>query len=98
MHELDPSPAYLPWGQFVHDSTFERVEYLPATHLPQELAPALGPSLVMDPAAQLAQAVVEAAEYQPAEHALQVVAPALVSLLVTDPAEHVAQAVVEEAE
>ena len=98
MHELDPSPAYLPWGQFVHDSTFEVVEYLPATHLPQELAPALGPSLVMDPAAQLAQAVVEAAEYQPAEHAMQVVALALVSLLVTDPAAQLAQAVVGAAE
>ena len=52
----------------------------------------------MDPAAQLAQAVVEAAEYQPAEHAMQVVAPALVSLLVTDPAAQLAQAVVGAAE
>ena len=73
----------------MQDATFEAVEYFPAVHAVQVVAPVLAPVSVIDPAKQLVQdATVEAVEYFPAVHAVQAVAPALVPVSVMDPAEH----------
>ena len=46
---IEPTP------QSEHDATFDAVEYLPATHGAQALAPALVPVSVTDPAAHSEQ-------------------------------------------
>jgi len=67
-------------------------------HAVQVVAPATRRVLVMEPAAQVAQAAVGAAEYLPALHAVQVVAPSTRRVLVMEPAAQAAQATVEASE
>ena len=63
------------------------VEYLPATHAVQLLAPALLPVLVIEPAAQSAQAfTIDDFEYWPGAHELHELAPAFVPVFVNEPA------------
>ena len=70
-------------------SAAEVAEYLPAPHSVHELAPALEPVFVTDPAPQSAHdASVDAAEYLPAVHAVHVVAPVDEPVSVIDPAAH----------
>ncbi len=71
----------------MHDATFDVVEYLPAAHSRHELAPALVPVFVIEPALQsMHDAMVDVVEYLPAAHAVHVVAPAVAPVFVIDPA------------
>ena len=73
----------------MHDGTVDAVEYLPAAHSVHELAPALAPVFVMDPALQsVHDATFDAVEYLPAPHALHAVAPVAAPVLVIEPATH----------
>ena len=56
----------------MQDATFEAVEYFPAVHAVQVVAPVFTPVSVMDPALQSAQDDIEALENFPAGHAIQV--------------------------
>ena len=50
MHVDEPSlAAYFPATQLVHEAMFEAVEYLPAAHIVQLLAPSLAPVFVIEP-------------------------------------------------
>jgi hypothetical protein len=73
----------------VHDATFEAAEYLPAPHSVHELAPALVPAFVIEPAPQSVHAATfDAVEYLPAAHAAHAVAPAAEPVSVIEPAAH----------
>ena len=73
----------------VHDATFEATEYLPAPHSVHELAPALVPVFVIEPAPQSEHdAASDAVEYLPAAHAAHAVAPAAEPVSVIEPAAH----------
>ena len=74
-HVDEPSAAaYVPVPQSVHDATFEAVENLPAAHAAHELAPALVPVFVIEPAAHTMQSAAFVdplpATYLPAPHAV----------------------------
>ena len=88
MQADEPSAAeYFPAVQSGHKTTSERVEYLPAAHAVQLLAPVRVPMFVIEPASQLIQdATFDAFEYLPASHAVHAVAPAAAPLSVTEPA------------
>ena len=59
----------------MHDTTSDFVEYFPAAHVVQVVAPVPMPALVMEQAAQSVKAAMFAAgEYLPAEHGVHVVA------------------------
>ena len=76
----------------MHDVAADITEYLPAPHSVHELAPALVPVLVIEPAPQsLHAATFDAVEYLPAAHAVHVVAPAEEPVSVMEPAWHGAQ-------
>ena len=76
-------------GQSVHDAAAESAEYLPAEHSRHELAPALAPMFVMDPAPQsMHDTMFDAVEYLPAAHAAHAVAPAAEPVSVIEPAAH----------
>ena len=73
----------------MHDAIFDVVEYLPVEHSRHELAPALAPAFVMDPAPQsMHDATFDAVEYLPATHAVHTFAPAATPVSVIDPAAH----------
>ena len=73
----------------MHDSAAASAEYLPAEHSRHELAPALAPAFVIDPAPQsMHDATFDAVEYLPAAHAVHVVAPVDEPVSVIDPATH----------
>ena len=73
----------------MHDATSEVVEYLPAPHSVQMLAPAFVPVFVIEPAAHsVHNATFEVSEYLPATHGVQALAPALVPVSVIEPAAH----------
>ena len=76
----------------MHNATLDAVEYLPAAHSRHELAPALAPVFVIDPAPQsLHDATFDAVEYLPAAHPVHAMAPANAPALVIDPAAHAVQ-------
>ena len=76
----------------MHDVAADITEYLPAPHSVHELAPALVPVLVIEPAPQsLHAATFDAVEYLPAAHAAHAVAPAAEPVSVIEPAWHGAQ-------
>ena len=70
----------------MHDAAVDVVEYLPAAHPAQVVAPALAPVFVIDPALQSVHGAVDAVENLPAPHAVHMVAPAKEPVFVTDPA------------
>ena len=73
----------------MHEAAAEVAEYLPAAHSRHELAPALLPAFVIEPAPQSTHdAMFDAVEYLPATHAVQFVAPADEPVSVIDPAAH----------
>ena len=73
----------------MHDGTFDAVEYLPALHEVHELAPALMPVFVIEPAPQsMHDATLDVVEYLPAMHAVHVVAAAAAPVSVIEPATH----------
>ena len=73
----------------MHAAVAEVVEYLPAAHSVHELAPALAPVFVIDPAPQsVHDTTAEVVEYLPAAHAVHIVAPVNRPLLVIEPATH----------
>ena len=73
----------------MHDVAADITEYLPAPHSVHELAPALAPVFVIEPAPQsLHAATFDAVEYLPAAHAVHVVAPAEEPVFVMEPAAH----------
>ena len=88
MHVDAPSAAaYMPLSQSEHAVAVGVVEYLPAAHLRHELAPALEPVFVIEPAPHLAHdATLELVEYVPLAHAVHLVAPMPVPVSVIEPA------------
>ena len=73
----------------MHKVTFDAVEYLPAAHSRHELAPALAPAFVIEPAPQwMHDATFDAVEYLPATHAVHAFAPADEPVSVIEPAAH----------
>ena len=93
-----PLSAYRPALQLEHAATFDTVEYFPAAHAVQLLAPGEDSVSVTEPAAQSIHASVDPGEYRPASQAEQLLAPELESVSVTDPAPHSTHASVETAE
>ena len=83
-----------PAVQFVHD-VFESLSEsaVPAEHCVHAVAPLSFNVFVVDPALQVAHALVDALLYWPATQAVHVVAFVLLRVFVTDPAEHSAQLV-----
>ena len=76
----------------MHDIAADITEYLPAPHSVHELAPALVPVFVIEPAPQSVHAATfDAVEYLPAAHAAHAVAPAAEPVSVIEPAWHGAQ-------
>ena len=76
----------------MHDIAADITEYLPAPHSVHELAPALVPVFVIEPALQSVHAATfDAVEYLPAAHAAHAVAPAAEPVSVIEPAWHGAQ-------
>ena len=76
----------------MHDIAADITEYLPAPHSVHELAPALVPAFVIEPAPQSVHAATfDAVEYLPAAHAAHAVAPAAEPVSVIEPAWHGAQ-------
>ena len=73
MHVDKPSAAaYVPGPQSIHDATVDAVEYLPAAHGVQLVAPAATPVSVIEPAAQVEQYDwPRVVWYLPGSHALQ---------------------------
>ena len=73
----------------MHDIAADIAEYLPAPHSVHELAPALVPVFVIEPAPQSVHAATfDAVEYLPAAHAAHAVAPAAEPVSVIEPAAH----------
>ena len=71
----------------MHEAAAEVAEYLPAAHSRHELAPALLPAFVMDPAPQsMHSATFDAVEYLPATHAVHAFAPVNAPVSVIEPA------------
>ena len=71
----------------MHDTAAEVAEYLPAAHSRHELAPALLPAFVIEPAPQwMHDAMVDAVEYLPATHAVHAFAPVNAPVSVIEPA------------
>ena len=76
----------------MHDIAADITEYLPAPHSVHELAPALVPVFVIEPAPQSVHAATfDAVEYLPAAHAAHAVAPAAEPVSVIEPPWHGAQ-------
>jgi hypothetical protein len=81
--------------------TLDSTLYWPAAQGVHVVAPPAVPVFVIDPAAQLVHAVVDAFEYRPAAHAVQVVAvlfttPVPAPASATDPAGQTAQAICDD--
>ena len=71
----------------MHEAAAEVAEYLPDAHSRHELAPALLPAFVMDPAPQSTHdAMFDAVEYLPAAHAVHAFAPVNAPVSVIEPA------------
>ena len=71
----------------MHDVAADITEYLPAPHSVHELAPALVPAFVIEPALQSVHAATfDAVEYLPATHAVHAFAPAAGPVFVIEPA------------
>ncbi len=79
-------------SQSVQDAVVEAVEYFPTAHSVHELAPAMAPVFVIEPAVHVVHdATFDAVEYLPAEHVAHAVAPELVPVFVIDPGMHTLQ-------
>jgi hypothetical protein len=74
MQVADPMVEYLPIPQFVQAASVDALEYVPAVHAMQEVAPVDVPVSVMEPASHVLQAVALDGLQVPASHVWQAVA------------------------